>query len=132
MATTRTAFGVAGVLGLVALVCVLAGCGPTAPTATVPDATAPTKKVELLVFSAKWCGVCRDVPPVLTKLRAKYPKVTIRELDVDTDEGMKLAAEYNADALPYYFLLVDGKMVDKSRGFLPYPDAERFVRDASR
>ena len=105
------------------------GCAPDAPS-RASAATPAQQQVELLVFSAKWCSVCRNVPPVLKRLEAEFPEVTIRELDVDDDEAGKLAAEYGADALPYYFVRVDGEVVARQRGFLPYAEARQFLRAA--
>lgn len=112
----------AAVLGVV-------GCSPFARPR---DTAKETRKVEFLVFSAKWCSVCRDVPPVLSKLRANHPDVTFVELDVDEGEGQKLAAEYRVDATPYNFIRIDGKVVARQRGLLPYPEAEKFLRGAMK
>lgn len=127
MSTARTlrllsALLLAAVFGVV-------GCSPfNRPRDTAKE----TRKVEFLVFSAKWCSVCRDVPPVLTKLRANYPDVTFVELDVDEGEGQKLAAEYRVDATPYNFIRIDGKVVARQKGLLPYAEAERFLQRAMK
>lgn len=102
------------------------GCRPTSPRGT------ETRKVEFIVFSAKWCSYCKQVPPVTKKLQANYPDVTFLELDVDEEEGGKLAAEYNADALPYYIIRIDGKVVARQKGLLPYAEADKFLRGAMK
>jgi thiol-disulfide isomerase/thioredoxin len=104
------------------------GCSPF----TSRDTAKETRKVEFLVFSAKWCSYCKQVPPVTKKLEANYPDVTFLELDVDEEEGGKLAAEYNAEALPYYIIRIDGKVVARQRGLLPYADADKFLRGAMK
>lgn len=114
---------------LLAAVLGVAGCMPFSPPR---DTAKETRRVELLVFSAKWCTYCKQVPPVLEKLRANHPDVTFVELDVDEEEGRKLAAEYNADALPYYFVRIDGKVVAKQKGLLPYTEADKFLRGAMK
>jgi len=74
--------------------------------------------------------VCRQVPPVLEELRRIFPAVSVRELDVDDEANSKLWSDYGSDAVPYYYVLVDGKIVARFRGFLPSEHAERFLRDA--
>ncbi len=100
--------------------------GPTRRHAS--DLKAP-RKIAFVVFSAKWCGVCRDVPAVLEQLRATFPAVSFHELDIDEKENEKLWLEYGSDAVPYNYILVDGKVIAKFRGFLPPANAEKFVRD---
>jgi hypothetical protein len=51
-------------------------------------------------------------------------------LDIDDEENSKLWVEYGSDAVPYYCVLADGKIVARFRGFLPYDHAEKFLRDA--
>lgn len=109
---------------LVLAVFAAGGCRPTSPRGT------ETRKVEFIVFSAKWCSYCKQVPPVTKKLQANYPDVTFLDLDVDEPEGAKLSAEYGADALPYYFVRIDGKVVAKQRGFMPYAEADKFLSRA--
>jgi thiol-disulfide isomerase/thioredoxin len=103
--------------------------GEEAARTLASNVTAP-KKVEFVVFSAKWCEPCRNVPPVLEKLRVKFPTVSFRDLDVDNEDNLKLWSEYGADAVPYYYVLADGRIVARFRGFLPYDNAEAFLRDA--
>lgn len=111
------------------LLLALLGCMPfTNPRGTAKE----TRKVEFLVFSAKWCSYCKQVPPVTKKLQANYPDVIFLDLDVDEEEGSKLAAEYGADALPYYFVRIDGKVVAKQKGFLPYAEADKFLSRAMK
>jgi thioredoxin-like negative regulator of GroEL len=119
---------------LVLALCI-AGCSRVAQPEPEDDGAAaaqiqPARKIEFIVFSAKWCGVCRDVPPVLEKLQARFPTASIRELDIDDEANLKRWSEYGSDAVPYYFILADGQIVARFRGFLPYDHAEKFLRDA--
>jgi len=60
----------------------------------------------------------------------KFPTVSFRDLDIDNEDNSKLWAEYGSDAVPYYYVLADGKIVARFRGFLPYDHAETFLQDA--
>ncbi len=126
-----------GFLAIVLTLCIV-GCSRVLPPEQQKDEPARShasdlkapRTIAFVVFSAKWCGVCRDVPAVLEQLRATFPAVTFRELDIDEEENEKLWVEYGSNAVPYNYILVDGKAVAKFRGFLPLADAEKFVRDA--
>jgi dienelactone hydrolase len=87
-----------------------------------------TRRIEFVVFSAIWCEVCREIPPVFEKLRASFPSVTFSNLDINDKENEKRWVDYGSDTVPYYYILADGKVVAKFRGFLPYDNAEKFVR----
>lgn len=134
MQTLRNTPAIArGLLLLLALVAV--GCGPTEPPSETPPAQpidpANLENVEFIALSAKWCTVCRRVPPLFAEMRPDYPNVTFLYLDIDTDDrAMKLAVEHNATALPYFLVLVDGKLVAKLRGLLPKADMDEFLRNA--
>jgi thiol-disulfide isomerase/thioredoxin len=128
--TTAAARGLLLLLGLVAV-----GCAPMSPPSQTlpPQPTEPAAppKVEFIALSAKWCSVCRKVPPLFVEMRPEFPNVTFLDLDVDADErAMKLAVEHDASALPYFLVLVDGKLVAKMKGILPRADMEEFLRDA--
>jgi thiol-disulfide isomerase/thioredoxin len=136
---------VAFVGSVLAIACCVFGCGgaadPKAPggssiptehhtsPTTEQKSEQPTSKIEFTVFSARWCGVCREVPAVFEKLRATFPKVAFRDLDIDVEENQKRWVEYGSDAVPYNYILIDGKVVAKFRGFLPHAMAEKFLRD---
>jgi thiol-disulfide isomerase/thioredoxin len=67
---------------------------------------------ELLDFSAKWCGPCQQMGPVVDRLhRQGYP---IRKVDID--ENRELARRYNISSIPAFVLVVNGKVVEQTVG----------------
>lgn len=87
-------------------------------------------KVEFLVFSAKWCGVCRAVPKLIEKLREGMPNVQYREIDVDDPDNKALVEKYSPLAMPYMFIVIDGKTVKTIHGLFPYDDTMKMLSDA--
>jgi thioredoxin 1 len=74
--------------------------------------------VELLDFYADWCGPCKVMEPVLEQIEQEYSgKVTIRKIDVDTDN--ESAASFGVMSIPTYIVLKDGKEVDRAIGSQP-------------
>jgi len=66
------------------------------------------KKDSILKFTAKWCGPCKMLAPILNKLSEKYPDIPIYEIDVD--EEYELSEMFNIRSIPtMYFVSKSGK-----------------------
>lgn len=50
-------------------------------------------------FYADWCGPCKAISPILTKLSEEY-EGKVKFVKIDTDENSELASEYNVRSLP--------------------------------
>jgi HEAT repeat protein len=66
----------------------------------------------LLDFSATWCGPCRQMKPIVTRLE----KEGLPIWEVDTDENTQLSVRYKVRAVPTFVLLKDDKEVDRTVG----------------
>ena len=110
-------------LGL--LILGLSACAPKRiDSATISD----TSTIEVQVFTATWCHNCHAVPAMLEKLRVEFPNVKFRELDADDGKNAKLMAKYDADAVPYFVVLADGKVADRVRGMMDYDEYVAHLR----
>ena len=66
-------------------------------------------------FWATWCGPCRMVAPIITKLAEKYDgKVVIGKCDVEENE--ELAVEFGIRNIPTILLFKDGDVIEKIVG----------------
>ncbi len=66
-------------------------------------------------FWATWCGPCRLVGPVISKLAEKYDgKITVGKCDVEENED--LAAEFGIRNIPTILFFKNGDVVDKLVG----------------
>jgi thiol-disulfide isomerase/thioredoxin len=101
----------------------------SAPLHDLPQQqSSDTREVELLIFSAVWCEVCREIPPVVARLRQEYPSLEVTELDLDEGDNFDRMADYGGDAVPYMFVLVDGNVVRKIKGLLPFAELSKRIR----
>jgi thioredoxin 1 len=71
--------------------------------------------LEIIDFSATWCGPCKMQKPIIEELKAKYgDKVSFKVIDVDEDQT--LAHTYSVHAIPTIIILHNGKMVNSFVG----------------
>lgn len=76
-------------------------------------------KVPVLVdFSATWCGPCKYMEPIVSKLAKDYAgKVKIYKLDIDENPDTQKA--YDVSSIPTFIMFRDGKSVGKYTGAIP-------------
>ncbi|MGL4665126.1 MAG: thioredoxin [Clostridium butyricum] len=68
-------------------------------------------------FSAKWCGPCKMLSPVLEKISNENKDVRIVKIDVD--ESPKVVKRYGIRSIPMLIFFKNGRAVDEIVGFVP-------------
>lgn len=86
------------------------------PGNTIAEETKATDKLTLIDFSAEWCGPCKMLHPVLTKLTTELSdKVNILTVDIDKDQ---LAAnQFGVRGVPTMIIFHGGKEIERMVGF---------------
>lgn len=87
------------------------------------------KSVALVDFNAVWCGPCKMLSPVLSKISDEY-EGKVDFYSVDVDENQDLAVKYGISSIPALVLLKDGKEVNRQIGFVPEPQLKGFIDSA--
>ena len=66
-------------------------------------------------FWATWCGPCRMVSPIISKMAEKYDgQIIVGKCDVEDNE--ELAAEFGIRNIPTILFIKNGEVVDKIVG----------------
>lgn len=83
----------------------LVGCeSPQSPVKPVKPLK-PHAQIEVLAFTATWCGPCQRQKPLLVAVRAAGVQVQI----IDIDERPEMAREYNVTEVPTFIVFVQGQ-----------------------
>jgi len=78
-----------------------------------------TSPRELIFFKANWCGHCQRFKPVWDDVMNecskddKYSHITMKELDIDTDEAKPLMQKHNVRGFPHVVLVGEESSNDK-------------------
>jgi len=62
-------------------------------------------------FTADWCGDCRFIKPAMPAIEANFPEYQF--IQVDRDEFIDVAAEWNILGIPSFVVINDGKEVGR-------------------
>ncbi|KAF8820311.1 thioredoxin-like protein TLP1 [Cardiosporidium cionae] len=73
-----------------------------------------TEKLVVVQYSASWCGPCRQMKPIMSKLSNEEHDVEF--LFVDIDDQSYLAQQAGIENVPTFVLMKKGKTVDKIIG----------------
>ncbi len=82
----------------------------------------------ILDFYADWCGPCRQLSPVLTKIQKEY-NGKIQIYKINTDKQRELAATFGIQSLPtIVFVPLKGEP-QAALGFRPQNDLETMISE---
>ncbi|MEB3337534.1 MAG: thioredoxin domain-containing protein, partial [Leptolyngbyaceae bacterium] len=61
----------------------------------------------LVNFWAPWCGICRLITPLLTRLQSEWGD-HVKIVSINADESLKLASTYRLTTLPTLLVFESG------------------------
>lgn len=71
----------------------------------------------IFFFTADWCGDCQYIKPQIPEIEADFPQWNF--IQVDRDEFIDVAAEWNIFGIPSFVVIKDGqeqgRLVNKAR-----------------
>ena len=73
----------------------------------------------LVDFWAEWCGPCRSMHPVFTRLSKKFKKIRFARLNID--ENPDIATKLGIQSIPIFIMFKNGQPVDRVVGAVGEP-----------
>ncbi len=83
----------------------------------------------LVDFWAEWCGPCRTMHPVFTRLARKFKKIRFARLNID--ENRDIATKLGIQAIPIFIMFKNGKPVDRLVGAVGEPGIHMIAKKYS-
>jgi thioredoxin 1 len=75
-----------------------------------------TDKLILIYFSADWCGPCKSLGPVFSKVSEKFEDVKFIKINVD--KSKEISEEFQVKGIPAMFLIRDKNIVSRNTGYM--------------
>ena len=90
------------------------------PTLDLPafEALAADPGITAIDFTARWCGPCKTMEPVLAALATEY-QGRVRLAAIDVNDEPILAERYGVRSMPTLVILRDGREVGRIVGSRP-------------
>ena len=105
-------------------------------TTTVTDETFTREVLNSSVpvfvhFHAPWCGICRLITPILKSIQPEWPGPLL-VTDINADENLKLANQYQLKTLPTLLYIEKGKVLHRIEGFKSRSELRARLDDIAR
>tara|TARA_B100000123_G_scaffold268199_1_gene242564 strand:- start:457 stop:768 length:312 start_codon:yes stop_codon:yes gene_type:complete len=70
----------------------------------------------LFYFTAKWCGPCQRIKPLLQKISEGSDSSKIKFFMIDIDENEDIAKEFNIRSIPTFYLYKKKELIGQTGG----------------
>ena len=73
----------------------------------------------LVDFWAEWCGPCKSMHPIFTRMAKKYKRVRFARVNVDNAQD--IAMKYGVQSIPTFIMFKNGKIANTMVGAVGEP-----------
>ncbi len=83
------------------------------------EQTISSESPTLVDFWAEWCGPCRTMHPVFTRMARKFKKIKFARLNID--QNQEIATKLGIQSIPIFIMFKNGNPIDKVVGAVGEP-----------
>lgn len=76
-------------------------------------------KLNVIKFSAEWCGPCKMLAPVYHEIANEISDVNFYEVDIDDESAETLVNKYSVNVVPTVIFIKNGEKIHDFAGFTP-------------
>ena len=76
-------------------------------------------KLMLVDFWAEWCGPCKSMHPIFSRMAKKYSHVRFARVNID--DSQNIATKFNVQSIPTFIMFNEGKVVQQMVGAVGEP-----------
>ena len=73
----------------------------------------------LVDFWAEWCGPCKSMHPIFTRMAKKYKRVRFARVNVDNAQD--IARKYGVQSIPTFIMFKNGEIANQTVGAVGEP-----------
>ena len=73
----------------------------------------------LVDFWAEWCGPCKSMHPIFSRMAKKYDQVRFARVNVDNSQDV--AKKFNVQSIPTFIMFKNGQVVQQMVGAVGEP-----------
>ena len=70
----------------------------------------------LFYFTAKWCGPCQRIKPLLQKISDGSDSSVLKVYIIDIDENDEIAQQFNIKSVPTFYLYKNKEFIGQTGG----------------
>lgn len=85
--------------------------------------------MQLLMFYAPWCTVCKGMDAIVEKLVEKYPEVKLSRLNVEEANSYDERIKWGVRTIPTFVFLENDAMIDRVEGAFSYDQGVNWFED---